>query len=101
VTNKNLYNLLPQSIISGIFGGRIKRRIPYNAITAVTVSRFGPEFVIHVEKEHDYRFSSQNLKMKIVENICRGFCSFLKKKLPLYYYDDMTLEAYTTTLTDL
>lgn len=67
----------------------------------MTVSRFGPEFVIHVEKEHDYRFSSQNLKMKIVEGICRGFCSFLKKKMPLYYYDDMTLESYTTTIIDL
>lgn len=101
VTNKNLYNVLPQSLLTNIFGGRIKRKIPYNVISAVTVSRFGPEFVIHVEKEHDYRFSSQNLKMKLVEGICRGFCSFMKKRMPLYYYDDMTLEQYTTTLNDL
>lgn len=101
VTSKGIYNILPQNLLTNIFGGRIKRKIPYNNITAVTVSRFGPEFVIHVDKEHDYRFSSQNFKMKCVECICKGFCNFMKKKMPLYYYDDMTLEGYTTTLNDL
>jgi hypothetical protein len=33
--------------------------------------------------------------------ICQGYCNFHKKKMPLYYYDDLTLESYTTTLLDL
>ena len=49
LTDKNLYNLLPNSNFLAFFA-RIKRKIPYSTITAMTVSRFGHEFVVHVEK---------------------------------------------------
>ena len=39
---------------------RIKRKISLAAIYALTVSRFGYEFTIHVPNEYDYRFSSLN-----------------------------------------
>jgi hypothetical protein len=84
----------------GLFS-RIKRRIPYSNVIAMTVSRFGSEFVVHVEKEHDYRFSSPNLKLKIVETLVECYCSFHKKKMALYYYDDLSLEQYTTTIDDV
>jgi hypothetical protein len=35
---------------------RVKRSIPLNLITGVTVSKYGNEFVIHVDSEYDYRF---------------------------------------------
>lgn len=67
----------------------------------MTVSRFGHEFVVHVSKEHDYRFSSPNMKLRIVETLVECWCKYHNKKMPLYYYDDLTLEIYTTTITDL
>ena len=100
LTNKNLYNILPSETFMGLFS-RIKRRIPYSNVIAMTVSRFGSEFVVHVEKEHDYRFSSPNLKLKIVETLVECYCNFHKKKMALYYYDDLSLEQYTTTINDV
>lgn len=67
----------------------------------MTLSRHGPEFVLHVLNEHDYRFSSTNLKMKIVQAITEGYCNVVKKKMALYYNDDKTLETFTTTIKDL
>jgi hypothetical protein len=67
----------------------------------MTVSRFGHEFVVHVVKEHDYRFSSPNMKLKIAETLVDCWCKFHNKKMKMYYYDDLTLEAFTTTIVDL
>lgn len=49
LTNKNLYNILPSDTFLGLFS-RIKRKISYNNVIGMTVSRFGSEFVVHVEK---------------------------------------------------
>lgn len=76
LTNKNLYNILPTESFLGLFS-RIRRKISYSNVIAMTVSRFGSEFVVHVEKEHDYRFSSPNLKLKIVETLVDCFCKYL------------------------
>lgn len=100
LTNKNLYNILPDGTFMSLFT-RIKRKIPYSNVRAMTVSRFGHEFVVHVGKEHDYRFSSPNMKMKIVETIVDLYCKYHNKKMALYYYDDLTLESYTTTIDDV
>jgi hypothetical protein len=76
LTDCNLYNILPNDTFLGLFS-RIKRKISYSNVVAMTVSRFGSEFVVHVEKEHDYRFSSPNLKLKIVETIIECYCKYL------------------------
>ena len=106
VTDKHIYNILPKDgfhdfLSSFVSGTRIKRKIPYSAISGVRLSRFGPEFVLHVQNEHDYRYSSINLKLKIVQAICEGYCNLIQKKMPFYYNDDKTLETFTTTITDL
>lgn len=49
LTDKNLYNILPNDTFLGIFT-RIKRKISYDNVRSMTVSRFGSEFVVHVEK---------------------------------------------------
>lgn len=100
LTTRNLYNILPDGSFMSLFT-RIKRKIPYSNIRAMTVSRFGHEFVVHVDKEHDYRYTSPNMKMKIVETLVDLFCKYHNKKMALYYYDDLTLESYTTTIDDL
>ena len=97
LTDKNLYNLLPNDTFLGLFS-RIKRKIPYENVVSMTVSRFGSEFIVHVEKEHDYRFLSPNLKLKIVETLVECYYNFHKKKMALYYCDDLSLEQYTTTI---
>ena len=49
-----LNNLLVKIFNSAI----IRRKININKIYAITVSRIGFEFVIHVADEYDYRFLS-------------------------------------------
>ncbi len=80
---------------------RIRRKIPYSNVQGMTVSRFGSEFVVHVGIEHDYRFSSPNLKLKIVETLVDLWCEHHKKKMPLHYNDELSLEMYTTTCDDV
>lgn len=49
VTDKALYNVAK---------AQIKRRIPLDAVTAITVSSTSAEFVVHVATEYDYRLVS-------------------------------------------
>jgi serum/glucocorticoid-regulated kinase 2 len=63
ITNFNLYNLKVPDVfnnfIAKLFSSAIMRRkIPLQKIAAVTVSRQGFEFVIHVPEEYDYRYCS-------------------------------------------
>ena len=47
----------------------VKREIPIEKITAITMSTVSQEFVIHVPKEYDYRFSTDfrdNIMLAIV-----------------------------------
>lgn len=48
----------------------IKRKIPANKVVALTVSKVGTEFVIHVPEEYDYRYASFDKFIK---------CSFIYK----------------------
>lgn len=49
LTDRNLYNILPANTFLSLFT-RIKRKIPYSNVRAMTVSRFGHEFAVHVDK---------------------------------------------------
>lgn len=50
ITEKAVYNCLEKTFV-------IKRRIPFESIAALTVSRGSGEFVIHVPFEYDYHYS--------------------------------------------
>ena len=39
-------------------GTDIKRKINISAIKAISVSKIGNEFIIHVPSEYDYRYAS-------------------------------------------
>ena len=65
LTSKAIYNINKGSktffmfyVITKVMGISIKRRIPYEEVAGITVSKLGSEFVIHVPNEYDYRFSS-------------------------------------------
>ena len=63
ITNLNLFNLKVPDVfnnfIAKLFSSAIMRRkIPLQKISAITLSRYGFEFVIHVPDEYDYRYCS-------------------------------------------
>ena len=64
VTNQHIFNIKPcgsfNSMIAKLFNSvKIKRKISLKLIQAITVSRFGSEFIIHIPEQYDYRFSSE------------------------------------------
>jgi len=62
LTNKFIYNISKLSI---------KRKISTSKIQAITVSKMGNEFVIHVPDEYDYRYSHPDKRDKIVFIVCK------------------------------
>jgi hypothetical protein len=67
----------------------------------LTASRYGNEMVVHVEGEDDYRFATQNLNNKFIEAIVEVIGKTLHKPVKIYYYDDLALDQYTTTIVDV
>lgn len=58
ITNHNVYNLTAAT--KGLLGNSpptVKRKIHISDINAITLSKFGSEFVLHVPQEYDYRYS--------------------------------------------
>lgn len=98
VTNKNVINIAsPNSILPN----RIKRKISLQKIIGITASRYGNQIVLHIEGEDDYRFFTANLKNRYLQNIVISVAKITKKPVKLYWYDDLALEQYTTTIIDL
>lgn len=98
VTNKHLVNIASPS---SFLPNRIKRKIPLAKVIGLTVSRFGNEVVIHVEGEDDYRFATHNLRNKFIESIVEAIGKAIQKQVKIYYYDDLALDQYTTTIIDI
>jgi len=119
ITNKAIYNLVPleQSglfthLLSKMFHSlKVKRVIPLDKISAISVSSnyMSFEFVIHVKNDYDYRYDAKfesqsgNIADKrdiILLSIARGLNYFFNLKLPLILVEDVSLEAITTTEKD-
>ncbi len=49
---------------------RVKRKIILENLYAISLSRFGDEFVLHVNKEYDYRYISKDFRKEIIECLC-------------------------------
>ena len=98
VTNKHIVNIASPS---SFLPNRIKRKIPLSKVIGLTVSRFGNEIVIHVEAEDDYRFATHNLRNKFIEAIVEAIGKGIEKHVKMYYYDDLALDQYTTTIIDI
>ncbi|KAL4427052.1 hypothetical protein ABPG74_001007 [Tetrahymena malaccensis] len=104
ITDKAVYNISPSKflskLISKVVQVRIKRRIPFNKIHAVTISRFGSQFIIHVPDEHDYLLQSDDFRQKIIEVLCYSYCTLLQRKMAFFYKDDIVLMPFCTTKID-
>ena len=87
ITNKAAYNVLPSDF------SRCKRRIPLEAISAITVSKVSDEFVLHVPTEYDYRIMSLR-KSEIVDCVRRNYpsCNKLAKHLSVIYSPQVALK---------
>lgn len=57
ITNAAVYNLK---------GSEVKRRIDADRIEAISFSKIGTEFILHVPSEYDYRYSSTDLRDRII-----------------------------------
>jgi len=58
LSNAAVYNLNDgKEGIMGLFSKFVKRRVPIEYIEAITFSLKSSEFVIHIPKEYDYRYS--------------------------------------------
>lgn len=76
ITNLGVYNLK---------GNTIKRKIDIDKIKAITFSKIGTEFIIHVPEEYDYRYASSDRRDSIIFSILKAARETLGIKLPIYY----------------
>ena len=79
---------------------RLKRKISLHNINAITVSNIGPEFVIHVSKEYDYRYCSDKKNIILNELVKTVLQATKKASIPCYLSDKMYLEDITKTKFD-
>jgi hypothetical protein len=54
-----------------------------------------------VENEDDYRLATHNLRNKFIEAIVEVIGKSLGKPVKIYFYDDLALDQYTTTIIDI
>lgn len=104
VTNRTIYNLSVPSLFNSLFNkivSRINRKTSLKNVVGVTVSRYGLEFVIHVENEHDYRISSEKHKKELLMGLCEAYCQFHKRNLAFFFKEEYTLDKYCTTKIDV
>ena len=101
LTNLGVYNLLEESFFKKSFSSRMKRFIPFEKIRAVSVSRMGYEFTIHVPEEYDYRFKSDDFREQILIQMADLCYKRNKQRLGFFYVDDFSLESSTTTKLDI
>jgi len=91
---------------------KIKRIIPLNKISAVTISSYylSFEFVVHVANEHDYRYDGRmdygkgtidDKRDKLIFAIARGMNYFNGSNLNLILREEAGLEEFTTQEKDL
>ena len=89
ITSKAVYNINKFEIIANIINFfksnyTLRRRINIEKLAAITVSELSSEFVVHVENEYDYRYSSPQ-RDKILAMILKSYYMNVKKK-PLTFF---------------
>lgn len=89
ITNEGIYNLKKKEL---------KRKIIFNTVKGITVSKDSDEFIIHcIDQDHDYHFVS-NQRNKILQVLELAFNNVITNViLPLVLISDKKLEKYVTT----
>lgn len=91
ITNKAVYSCKPKNI------SRVQRRISLLKIASVTLSTISGEFVLHVPREYDYRYKSNDSE-SVAKVLKRAFGMLNKGKvLPVQSVDKGELVCQTVT----
>ncbi|KRX09044.1 Protein kinase-like domain [Pseudocohnilembus persalinus] len=90
LTSRAFYNLK---------GKTIKRKIELQSIQAITIGKFGKEFILHIANEYDYRYESQK-RDAILYQIVKAIKQCTGNKIKLFQKDDINLAAFSTTKAD-
>lgn len=90
LTNGAIYNINKK---------KVKKRIAYSDLMAISTSTMSSEFVIHIKNSNDYRYLSFKQKDLIIEQILKILC--LETKLcsafPVYKVPMINLQPVMTT----
>jgi len=81
VTNKAVYSCMPKNV------AKVRRKIPLLEIASITLSTVSGEFVLHIPREYDYRFKSNDNK-NVAKAVKDGFAKLTDGKiLPVQQID--------------
>ena len=104
VTSHYIYNIDHNDLLIQIIkivkpNSVIKRKIAIQNLAAFTVSSYylSDQFVIHVEREHDYRYSGIGKKRNnIISAICYAFRNKVGRKIPFHFKEELDLGKFQT-----
>lgn len=90
--------VLTDQAIYNLYQNAVKRRTSLSLVDAVTISTKGSEFVIHIDRENDYRFFIQDKRNDVVEALLHLICEVRKQapQLKVYEVDLLNLNGITT-----
>ena len=90
LTDQAIYNIKKTSV---------QRRIPFEKLEAITVSKMSSEFVLHIKSEHDYRYLSYEHRTPVIEMMLYILCKVKKicSVFKVYYVDKVNLDKVMTT----
>ena len=108
ITNKYVYNIDFKDKKAQLFSflmssSAIKRKIAIVNIEAITLSTYylSDQFILHVPKEYDYRFSGVGKKREsILKFICKEYQAATGKKMTFYLIENPDLKDFQTTEQD-
>jgi serum/glucocorticoid-regulated kinase 2 len=91
--------ILTENAIYNIKKSKVKRRIPYEKLDAMTISTTSSEFLIHVNEEYDYRYLSYERRSEIIETILYILCNVrnLCTAFRMYEVELINLNSVMTT----
>ena len=91
--------ILTENAIYNIKKNKVKRRIPYEKLDAITISTTSSEFVLHVNDEYDYRYLSYERRPEIIETILYILCNVrsLCTAFKMYEVELINLNSVMTT----
>lgn len=91
ITDKAVYCCKPKSVT------KVQRKIPLTEIASITLSTISGEFVLHIPREYDYRFKS-NDKVNVAKALKSGFAKISNGKiLPVQQIEEKELLNQTVT----
>jgi len=108
ITNKYIYNVDFKNTTAQLFSFlisslAIKRKIAIESIEAITISSYylSDQFILHIPKEYDIRFSGVGKKREnILKIICKEYREVTGKKMTFFISDKPDLQEFQTTDTD-